>query len=188
MLTVNDIPQEWKDLLAEIQATGARAVIAGGCLRDLDNGVAPKDIDIFIEAGDDEEAANLNEVLGGKNIDNPEKQWYPESMREVILVSGSKKDAGLPVEFIFVNWQVSNILARFDYGFCRLAFDGKDVTWDEQYDQDKANKVMTLMRCESEGALASSVRRFARWRDKYPEHDWCLGCRLDMGATASIFI
>lgn len=67
-LGVNDVPLAWRQLLADVQLELPRggAVLAGGALRDLDNGVEVKDLDIFIECGDQDEAAELNQILGGK--------------------------------------------------------------------------------------------------------------------------
>lgn len=188
MLQASDIPIEWRQLLAEVNSYSP-AVLAGGCLRDLDHGVEVKDLDIFIECGDEEEAAELNQELGGVWGEQEELKWYPESMREVVLVSDydTKKNRfsigiNLPVQFIFVNWKMSAILSRFDYGICQIGFNGKDVFWEKAYESDKANKTMTLVRSLGECALAASVERYARWGAKYPEHKWILGCRLEMGA------
>ncbi len=48
------IPQSWQDALRKVQEGGFHeAVIAGGCLRDLDHGIPiaeVKDVDIFVRA------------------------------------------------------------------------------------------------------------------------------------------
>lgn len=44
------IPEEWKDLLSNVQNLFPQTFIAGGSLRDLDYGLEPKDLDIFIPA------------------------------------------------------------------------------------------------------------------------------------------
>ena len=188
MLSASDIPVEWRQLLGEIN-NHTRAVIAGGALRDLDHDIKPKDLDIFMECGDEEEASGLNQLLGGKWGEQEELKWYPESMREVILVSDydKKKDKlstniDIPVQFIFCNWKIDKILTRFDYACCQIGFDGKDVFYEQGYTQDKENKTMTLRRCGGESALMASVERFGRWKHKYPEHKWRLGCHLSMGS------
>ena len=185
---VMEIPKAWRQILEKIQMEHPHAVLAGGALRDLDHGVKVKDLDIFIACGDDEEAAGLNELLGGKEVEQPELQWYPESMREVVLVSDYdhkvnklEVDIDIPVQFIMCNWRVDKILSRFDYAICRIGYDGRKIFYEDDYDKDKAEKTMTLVRCKGQAALEASVERFARWRPKYPKHRWVLGCALNFG-------
>ena len=61
-----DIPKSWRSVLSEIQKHCPSAVIAGGALRDLYHEVQVKDLDIFIEAGDSEEAEGLMDIISGR--------------------------------------------------------------------------------------------------------------------------
>lgn len=180
-----DIPQSWKDLLQRVQQQCPSAVLAGGALRDLDHGVPPKDLDIFIEVGDIDEALVLCEKLGGvtpenDDLDEDDNKVYPASMAEVKLVADYDHeknklgvDVNLPVQFIFVDWRTHSIVERFDYGICRIAYNGREIIEGSGYESDKMNKTMTIFRCKSEMALSSSVMRFARLKQKYPDHRWC---------------
>ena len=47
--SVDDIPSSWRELLGEIREVAPDAVIAGGALRDRDNGRPIKDLDVFVQ-------------------------------------------------------------------------------------------------------------------------------------------
>jgi len=66
------IPDTWKQVLEDIQKVCPSAVLAGGALRDLVFDVEVKDLDIFIEAGNENEAWGSFKALGGK-IPEPQK-------------------------------------------------------------------------------------------------------------------
>lgn len=187
-LSASDIPSEWRKALDEVRKVCPTAVLAGGSLRDLDHKVKPKDLDIFLPATELDEVLGINELIGGIDPDPDRGQMYPESMPEVVSVTdyNTKKNflklkVKQPVQFVYCNWSMEHILKRFDYGLCRIMFDGTDVLVSDEYLSDKGSKWFTLVRCESETALRSSVRRFARWHPRYPEHDWHLGCRIELG-------
>lgn len=116
-------------------------------------------------------------------------------MHEVVLVSDYdlkknklKTSVKLPIQFIFVNWKVEHILDRFDYAFCQISFDGREIQTTQAYLNDKDNKVMSLVRCKGQLALQASVERYRRWASKYPDFSWQLACHLDMGPKVIIDI
>src|SRR3546814_3352677 len=45
-----EIPEKWRELLASVRSVFPTAIIAGGAMRDLENGTPVKDIDINVEA------------------------------------------------------------------------------------------------------------------------------------------
>src|SRR3546814_3140365 len=45
-----EIPEKWRELLASVRSVFPTAIIAGGAMRDLENGKPVKDIDINVEA------------------------------------------------------------------------------------------------------------------------------------------
>lgn len=182
------VPQSWTDLLHQIQKICPSAVIAGGALRDLDHGIAVKDLDIFIRAGSNDEAVGLNELIGGQPMTDPDTQMYPASMQEIQLVVDLdderdliQNETGLPVQLIFINWDTRFICKRVDFGLCKTSYDGRELYFSSEYQIDKDSKSMTLQRCDNEQALSRSVARFARWKPRYPEHEFVLGCHIDMG-------
>lgn len=48
-MRIEDVPELVRNLIVKVRETYPTALIAGGYLRDLDNGREPKDIDLFIE-------------------------------------------------------------------------------------------------------------------------------------------
>lgn len=81
------IPKRWDEVLQRLHANGfPEAVIAGGALRDLDNGKPIKDVDVWVagKGGSENEQAMLAEAFGYKGesiFDMPEprlKEEYPD--------------------------------------------------------------------------------------------------------------
>ena len=155
-----DIPKKWTKHLHKMLDIYPKIVLAGGALRDLDHDIPVKDLDFFIGCGSDSEAVSLNEKLGGKKLNEnwSDNCWYPDSMREIILVNEQKsKLDGIPCQLIFVNWNVTHIVQRFDYGLCRISYNGKDVNISEDYKKDKDAKRFRLIRADNPNALEVSV-------------------------------
>lgn len=183
-----NIPQSWRDLLAAIQAVCPSAVIAGGALRDLDNHRPIKDVDIFINARGMDQALDACAALKAAGYpvvpEFDEKNVYPEDENlEVVLVTDlgvavtATDDAYLtkvPVQLIFVNWDTARITERFDYGICRLSFDGGAVIPPLEYVDDKANKVFRLRRNRpTPMSMRGSIHRYARLiAEKYQGWTW----------------
>ena len=73
-ITPADIPYEWEKMLETLHAMGAReAIIAGGALRDLENGRPVRDVDIFLS----------------------HRQWnnHGNFIKDAMILSGLQKDA-----------------------------------------------------------------------------------------------
>lgn len=176
------IPADWSALLRAIRRVCPTAVIAGGALRDLDNGREVKDIDVFVFADSDREAFAAMEALNGANLDVSYDETfeggkaYPEDQNlEVIQIAELHgHDLEVPVQLIFVRWDTARIVERFDYGICRLSWDGETLTRPPEYDEDKAAKVFRLRRDRPTPiSMRGSVRRYARLTaEKYPDWDW----------------
>lgn len=179
-ITSEHIPQGWKIMLSAIQQVCPSAVLAGGCLRDLDNGRDVKDLDVFIRAETEGEARQAIDGLRDAGIavsfEQNEHNCYPEDQNlEVVLVAECETPAtDFPVQFIFTNWPTDRIVERFDYGICRLAFDGQSLTVPKEYEEDKQARVFRLRRDRgTPRAMQGSVHRYARLTaDKYAGWDW----------------
>lgn len=190
MIDVHDIPVSWLHVLDDIQNVCPSAVISGGALRDLYHGVPVKDIDIFIEAGGEQEAWGLFKLLGGEVPEDVGSTYgladladmdenggaYPESMKEVILVQDypGRNETGLPVQLIFVNWRTDRIHLRFDMGICRITYDGHHLDISEEFKDDSDRKLLNVRRCSSKTALGSSINRIVRLKEKYPDFEIAL--------------
>tara|TARA_Y100001001_G_scaffold163782_1_gene193797 strand:+ start:1135 stop:1761 length:627 start_codon:yes stop_codon:yes gene_type:complete len=186
MIDLKDIPASWLGVLEDIQKVCPSAVLAGGALRDLYHGVEVKDLDIFIQAGDEAESWGLFEKLGGKrpkdftefgyglqDLSDMDSDGgaYPRSMQEVILVENyvGENPTDIPVQLIFVNWNTARIHERFDIGICRVSTDGVKVFVSKEFKEDHHEKVLNIRRCENKWMLGSSIERIVRLREKYAD-------------------
>jgi hypothetical protein len=123
------IPQEWKDELAKLREVCPSAIIAGGCLRDLYCGRAPKDIDFFALPPERE----MPFPWVGSDMDY-------EGMEYVLAVL-TRHDKAPPLNLIFYDGadSVNELLESFDFGLCQIAFDGFNTLvtpaflWDFKY-------------------------------------------------------
>lgn len=172
------IPPSWTELLLRIREVCPSAVLAGGALRDLDNGRDIKDLDVFIYAESETQARVAMERLGDAGFsvswEQNDATVYPEDQNLEVVAVMDLLGFELPVQLIFTNWDTDFIVDRFDYGICRLSWDGKQLVRPPEYDQDKAAKLFRLRRDRpTPVSLRGSVRRFARLTSgKYAGWDW----------------
>jgi hypothetical protein len=170
-----EVPYEWRSLLRAVQDFRPEAVIGGGCLRDIDNGREVKDIDIFVNGSKAEEMIALREKMSGKlskvefaEIDS--SNWYPVGDGNDVVghFEATFAEIEFPVQIIMVNFDTSRICERFDFGICRISFDGDTLTVTDEYRWDKRCNVFKLRRQRSDQELVASVHRYARLSHKYP--------------------
>jgi len=178
------IPAEWKAALTAVQAIYPEAVIAGGCLRDLDNGREVKDIDIFVRGDaapvlENLHARLLREGYAAEDID--EDSMYPVGERNEVVGFFEMEFEGLdvPLQIIMVNWDTARICDRFDFGICRIAFDGEKLIRTPEYEQDKTDRVFRLRRQRDDIEMVASVHRFARLSRKYEGWPFALFAEVD---------
>lgn len=173
-----DIPAAWRSGLAAIQTTAKRhAVIAGGALRDLDHKVRVKDIDVFVGGDKESDVAILHNALlaaGWLVEDIDQTKFYPigENNEVVGFFEAQPPMRGAsapPFQIIIVKWDTRRIVDRFDFGICKIAFDGgSQVIVHEDYEIDKAAKQFRICRPRDREQLVASVHRYARLSVKYP--------------------
>jgi hypothetical protein len=184
---IEDIPQSWRDLLAAIRAVAPSAVLAGGALRDRDNGRPVKDLDIFVEGEGSDDLMDVREKLieRGFECSFPNSdEMYPIAQGEVVgffdVSHPTLRPAGAAanVQLIVVRWSTEDIMSRFDFGICQIAFDGTAVERTAHYLQDQEERTFTIVRERRDEALEASVERFARLSPKYPGWNFQLGLAL----------
>lgn len=169
-----EVPAPWQAALAAIQTVCPEAVIGGGCLRDLDNGREVKDIDIFVYGDKEASLRGLNlRLFGMTGIEHvgdiDPKGMYPvgDGNDVVGFFEIETTDVALPVQIIMVSHDTARICDRFDYGICRISFDGNALTRTPEYEQDKIDQVFKLRRKRTDAELVASVHRYARLSKKY---------------------
>jgi len=166
-----NIPHEWQTVLAAIQTRFPGAIIGGGALRDtlLDREV--KDVDIFIQMPDDLTDAELCDVLSKLTGQHFERS-LPERVVNYVFGSGSDVacvcDGGLfQVIATWTPTDPTTAMMRFDFGICRIIYDGINLIRSADFDKDVEDKTFTLLRCNSVQELARSMERWTRLKEKY---------------------
>ncbi len=165
MITVQDIPQDWKDVLARVQGAFPGAIIAGGALRDLDHGKPVKDVDIFIPIDiiPQETLDGVIEDLGlqihpiGKGRTNPDRKIFGIYHTTI---------NGIQYELIFASPLACSI-DTFDINICQIQFNGEAVGTTYQYDRGVQGKLITFPNPQSEKRMAERTERI---QVKYPEY------------------
>jgi hypothetical protein len=183
MITISDIPEEVKSLLSKVQEFSRdEAILAGGYLRDLDHGVEPKDIDIFVPADwDRREFFDFLQayLITPTNFGFKESAENDDTILEQIIFEDSDVFPGLPINILVCKSAIkpADRFERFDYGLCQIMYDGEDLLRSAAYMKDKANGTFTLMRYTGPEAHENSLQRFKRFKARYPNHrlvipDW----------------
>ncbi len=152
------------------------AFLAGGALRDLDNGRAIKDLDVFLSADADMASIMTAMLVHGYGIVGTDLSLSEEYGSLGVGVTGilelKNLDSSLPpVNFIRVeDHSINAQINRFDFGICQIAYDGERVMKTTAYLLDRQAKTFTVMRRDDGDERA--LRRWERLRQKYA--DWTL--------------
>ena len=170
------VPQFWADALTSIRAVHPMlesAVIAGGALRDLDNGREIRDIDIFVRGEGEKDLFACRERLLEAGFEvgyyDPDKLYPVGENNEVVGYFDVHVEAvEQPFQLIVVKWDTAKIVDRFDFGICKIAFDGRDLVVHPDYTEDKAAQQFRICRERDRSQLEASVHRYARLAQKYP--------------------
>jgi len=165
-----DIPDQWEAALAAVQSV-CPAVMAGGCLRDLDNDRPVKDIDIFVHGRGVDDLERLRNRLIKAGLTCAELDTdtlYPVGDgNDLTGCIDCAFDDCPPVQIVMVDWPLDAILERFDFGICRISFNGKQLIRHPDYVFDRSAKSFQLRRRREGQELSASVHRFARLTLKY---------------------
>ncbi|MBB6253042.1 hypothetical protein [Nitrospirillum iridis] len=187
------LPVIWTETLHRLHDKGVAAVIAGGCLRDLDNGRPIKDIDVMVTAlppPDDilrpnsrscveTTVARLDQLLGvsGSPVVSVGGCEYVTGLSPEVLAvydySGAfGPDHPYPVQVIILDpaeMGDMRMVDRMDFGICRVAYTGGAVVKTPEYERDKTLQRFTLCRePRSAEDVDRARRRFDRLSEKYP--------------------
>ncbi|MBR1173917.1 hypothetical protein JQ617_08125 [Bradyrhizobium sp. KB893862 SZCCT0404] len=183
-MTNPTLPLAWLDTMSRVRSVLPSAFLAGGALRDLDNGREVKDLDVFFT----EEAYNIAALEDGLA-----KQGYFYQSRcggaymtdAAGEVDGStvyrSREGGPDLNLIQLTpgFNTAAIIDRVDFGLCQIGLDALGVVKTAAYDHDKANQRLTLTRADSVEGVMRSIKRYNRLSQKYqgwefywlPHHD-----------------
>lgn len=163
------IPAFAVTVLKNIQRAVPRAFVAGGCLRDTIMGRPINDIDVFVPEGQDYMASEVlrnNGAVVTKSIPEPYFTMNND-VRSVRYFEGHHMP--LPVNIIGVyNCTPEAQLERFDFGICRVAYDGIRLWKDLAFDRDQADETFSLLVDQTEDQRNYSLGRYERLSGKYP--------------------
>lgn len=167
------IPPRWADILAVVQQAAPEAILAGGSLRDLENGAPVKDLDIFVRHRDGEYASPYLHKL--QQLDTFTYRRIVTSFESCLedsdcVLSETFPVGGLDVNIVHLDGSVDmeRVLTRIDFGICQIGYDGKSITTTEAYRQDRAKRTFTVTRFDSTDDNARTLRRWERISQKYP--------------------
>lgn len=194
-----EIPRDWIDALMALRHGGfPEAIIAGGALRDLDNGREVKDVDFFVMPDPapglhpiDATVAALDKAFGLEGYVLPiEVQVYANCTPDLLAVVNYERDDGIPFQVIVMppadpDTFIRDQLARFDIGLCRIAYDGTQTVRTRDYLFDQASKSLTIVNAPNAAHLEASRKRVRRLLSKYH------GYHVDPGVfetTAAVFL
>lgn len=164
------IPLNAHWVLTRIKKEVPRAFIAGGCIRDTILKRPVSDIDVFVPHGEEylaREAIAHSHPKHTKEVPEP----YFIMHTDVRTVNYYEGEDALPVNIIGITQGLDNPkaqLERFDFGLCRVAWDGKRLWKDLSFDVDSRDETFTLLFTQSDDAHENSMRRYARISQKYP--------------------
>lgn len=176
-----------RDVLGKIRGVNRNAVLCGGFPRDVQLGVAPKDIDVFITTnnGSLAEASGMLVALGYSSMRKlgADDDTYEEGLTVFELT----KPGSYPIQLIFSPAQSPHPL-KFDFGLCEIFLWAADEAFDSSraYKSDVANKTLTIKRGRDSyaeqkfinpGSQLLSAKDLEKFLDhmhrlmaKYPEH------------------
>jgi hypothetical protein len=175
--------QEGLDVLRQIQKDIPQAALAGGYLRDAVLGGKPKDIDIFIpyvESGIEHimQCYSAIELKGAKYMPQTEvtRIWdiVPKTTFSLETFFDkyfpNKIKSKLPVQIIMLNkgLNIEERIQQYDFGLCQIWTLGEEVFITDAFDADIKSGTCTLVCCEDEVQFTRSLRRFNRFRERYP--------------------
>ena len=148
------------------------AVIAGGCMRDFLLKKKIKDIDIYTRCFSNEfcytRLADLGFVLLSQEGCN--KSY---SNRDTMVKKYKYKD--IPVDIIHISSHAymttaEYIVEGFDYGICKVFFDGEKVHKLPEFIEDEKNKTITLL-SDSKAEQTRVIEHYKRIKAKYPDYE-----------------
>ncbi len=179
-LRILSLPDSWVDTIERIRrCMYSEATIAGGALRDFDQGRPVKDVDIFLPGN----VMNTCELVEQSiNHQRPGQRIYiDEILHDPNHHSAISNGIPCPSHFQFVidGWKFEitqkfepfthrTIIDSFDLGICMICLDGNTVYRAPEYLDDAANKRITIVR-PTGGRELLHAQRISR---KYP--DWTI--------------
>lgn len=173
------VPPAWLDVLSLVHSLSPEALLAGGCLRDLILGGEVKDLDIFVDASNEDHWEDLRNILQFRHGWRPVTQInadYVASMRsEVSKVVGFRVPQ-VPHEVQIIGLKrllyPMDALNRMDFGACQIGMSHHQcVFYTPAAHKDLTERTITMLEPEDPTQEYRSLTRAARFEDKYAGTD-----------------
>ncbi len=177
-----EVPQKWIEEMNrwKLLFPMAKAAIAGGCLRDLDNNIKIKDVDIFLWSNDLPACSDIFDTVDGEV--NAWTKWDKDYFSklgkiksritdEVVYVAEYKNDEIVyNIVFLKAEYNVEQFMQRLDFGLSRIGiFDAAEgIFRHRDYVADLAHQQFVIRRCENDGQLSRSKERGKGLMKRYP--------------------
>jgi poly(A) polymerase-like protein len=153
-------------VLATLQQIAPEAHIAGGAVRDTILQKQIHDIDVFMNDEHVEAAAALLRSSCSYVKVGEWKQYQGFSDPAMTRVAKLEKaDETIPICIIGLDSRFvspEDNIARFDFGICMAAFDGKNTMRTAKFNQDAESQTFTLHRADNQPQFAYSMSRFKK--------------------------
>jgi hypothetical protein len=166
----------YADILESIRTIAPAAHIAGGAVRDTLVGKPLRDIDIFMDDAEVEEAATYLRSHFDFVKTGEWTQYLGFSDPAMTRVAKFEKaQEAIPVCIIGLRPQYTSPeanVARFDFGICMAAFDGKNVMRTLEFNTDVEAKTFTLCRADNLAQFSYSMSLAAEVRREYPSQPY----------------
>ncbi|MBY4725715.1 MULTISPECIES: hypothetical protein [Burkholderia] len=174
--------EQFDSILAQLQEVGVKGLIAGGAVRDHILGKQVKDIDVFV-AHDPDVVSKLQAAFGVLHV-NPSlaAEYIGEvGQSEVSHVYGVTSSSDpfdtanthrVPVQVIVLAPGMDPLdrVKHHDFGICQCWYEGAGKNgFTGAFFDDAASKQFTLSHCEDQHQFDRSMRRWERFKERFPE-------------------
>jgi hypothetical protein len=155
------------------------ATIAGGALRDLDQGRPVKDVDIFVPHSE-KTRPRLEVVIQALGLDpiDLDEVKHDSTARSTASKLATQLSTASHFNFFYEGWRFEitqklesfdhrSIIESFDIGLCMISLDGDKIYRSPEYKTDAANKTLTVVRATGGGELRHAERlrrKYSKWR------------------------
>jgi hypothetical protein len=170
-LTQLKLPDALAFTMANVRSVLPSAFLAGGALRDLDNGRPVKDYDVFYTETIEDLDAFEFALMGTYRYLKGCPGEYMDAAKEVMgTVTFHSLDGHPELNLIQLDesFKPATIIERVDFGLCQIGADANGVITTEAYEHDKLNRCFTLTRAETVDGVRRSLKRYDRLSVKYP--------------------
>ncbi len=183
-----------RSALVKVQVFEGGAVLAGGFLRDMDNGVQPKDLDFFLMAPEVDTEGFAKDIFDSFGhtfkLLGREGEEYPMGLR--VFESVTYPEGDFPINLIFTPHGHRHPLA-FDIGLCEIYLlrPGDPLFRSRNYIQDKENSTLTITAVadsyasqnglvQERESIPHHINHLRRLLEKYPDHKVVVSSNLVM--------